>query len=211
MIETSSGELVDFSSLAQWFDTGRPINLDLTYQGRERMVLILQTDSNLFCPMKTIEFWFKFQPNVPIDNNPGLIQIMSRQQKRRQAISRTNRGSLRMPVCVARPQRVNILTGGLSSQQGQVIHVMTLPCSYRQLLRPGVGVTKAPFVNFSMKNIFDLAKVPVIFFVSHSYLTGVTAVKLRRHQPNINVLFNSLREFWQCWKIRKITEQGKLA
>ena len=36
-----------------------------------------------------------------------------------------------------------------------------------------VGVTKAPFVNFSVSKIFDLAKVPATFFESHSYLTGV--------------------------------------
>ena len=55
----------------------------------------------------------------------------------------------------------------------------------------GVGVTKAPFANFSVSKIFDLAKVPVRFLESHSYLTGVTAAELRRHQPNINVIFNS--------------------
>ena len=55
----------------------------------------------------------------------------------------------------------------------------------------GVGVTKAPFVNFSVSKIFDCAKVTVRFDVSHSYLTGVTAAELRRHLSNINVLFNS--------------------
>ena len=29
---------------------------------------------------------------------------------------------------------------------------------------PGMGVTKAPFVNISVSKIFDLAKVPVRFF-----------------------------------------------
>ena len=57
--------------------------------------------------------------------------------------------------------------------------------------RCGVGVTKAPFVNFSVSIFFDLAKVPVRFPESHSYLTGVTAAALRRHLPNINVIFNS--------------------
>ena len=55
---------------------------------------------------------------------------------------------------------------------------------------PGVGVTKAPFVNFSVSKIFDLAKVPVIFFESLSYLTGITAAQLRRYLSNINVIFN---------------------
>ena len=55
----------------------------------------------------------------------------------------------------------------------------------------GVGVTKAPFANFSVSKIFSLAKVPVRFPESHSYLTGVTAAELRRHLPNTNVIFNS--------------------
>ena len=54
--------------------------------------------------------------------------------------------------------------------------------------RPGMGVTK---VYFSVSKIFDLAKVPVRFFESHSYLTGVTADELRWHLPNIKVIFNS--------------------
>ena len=55
----------------------------------------------------------------------------------------------------------------------------------------GVGVTKAPFVNFSVSRIFDLAKVPVRLFASHSYLTGVTAAELRQHLSNMNVIYNS--------------------
>ena len=48
--------------------------------------------------------------------------------------------------------------------------------------RTGVGVTEAPFANFSVSKIFDLEKLPVRFPESHSYLTGVTAA---------NVIFNS--------------------
>ena len=55
----------------------------------------------------------------------------------------------------------------------------------------GVGVTKTLFVNFSVSILFDLTKVPVRLFASHSYLTGVTAAELRQHLPNINVIFNS--------------------
>ena len=51
-------------------------------------------------------------------------------------------------------------------------------------VRPGVGVTKAPFVNFSVSTILDLAKIPITFFESHSYLTGVAAAELRRHLSN---------------------------
>ena len=76
---------------------------------------------------------------------------------------------------------------------------------------PGVRVTKAQFVNFSVSKIFDLSKVHLKLFESHLYLTGATAAELRRHLPNINVIFNSKRVFWQCWKFRKITERRKLA
>ena len=77
--------------------------------------------------------------------------------------------------------------------------------------RTGVGVTKAPFVNFSTSEIFDLAKEHLKLFESHWYLTGATAAELRRHLPNINLIFNSQHVFWHCWKIRKITERRKLA
>ena len=75
----------------------------------------------------------------------------------------------------------------------------------------GVGFAKAPFVNFSISKIFDLAKVHLKLFESHLYLTGATAAELRRHLPNINLIFSSQHMFWHCWKIRKITERGKLA
>ena len=55
---------------------------------------------------------------------------------------------------------------------------------------PGVGVTKAPFVNFSGSEIFDLAKIPLRLFLSQIYLTGATAAELRRHLTNINVIFH---------------------
>ena len=56
---------------------------------------------------------------------------------------------------------------------------------------PGVGVTKALFVNFSLSKMIDLAQVPVTFFESHSYFTGVTAAELRQHLSNMNMIFNS--------------------
>ena len=58
-------------------------------------------------------------------------------------------------------------------------------------ITPGVGVTKAPFVNFSASKLFDPAKVPARLFASHSYLTGVTAAELRQHLSNMNVIYNS--------------------
>ena len=52
-----------------------------------------------------------------------------------------------------------------------------------------MGVTKAPFINFSVNKIFDLAKVPVGLVESGSYLTGISAAELRRYLSNINVIF----------------------
>ena len=49
---------------------------------------------------------------------------------------------------------------------------------------PEVGVTKAPFVNFSVRKIFNPAKAHVRIFKSHPYLTDVTQAKLQRHLPN---------------------------
>ena len=64
--------------------------------------------------------------------------------------------------------------------------------SYRyHIIGPGVGITKAPFVNFSVSNIFHLVKVPLRLFKSHLYLTGATTAELRRHLSNINMIFNS--------------------
>ena len=48
----------------------------------------------------------------------------------------------------------------------------------------GVGVTKAPFVNFSVNKMFDLSKVPVGFFESLPYLTGITAAELKNSENN---------------------------
>ena len=59
------------------------------------------------------------------------------------------------------------------------------------LFSSGVGVTKAPFVDFSASKIFDLAKVPLRVFESRLYLTGATAAELRRHLPNMNVIYKS--------------------
>ena len=42
---------------------------------------------------------------------------------------------------------------------------------------PRVEVTKAPFVHFSVREIFDRAKVHVRFFKSHPYVTDVMSIK----------------------------------
>ena len=69
--------------------------------------------------------------------------------------------------------------------------VVTIMTELGPVYESGVGVTKAPFVNFSVSRIFDLAKVPVRLFASHSYLTGVTAAELRQHLSNMKVIYNS--------------------
>ena len=53
-----------------------------------------------------------------------------------------------------------------------------------------MGVTKAPFVNFSVKENFALVKERGRLFKSHPHLTDITAAKLRRHLSKINVVFN---------------------
>ena len=58
------------------------------------------------------------------------------------------------------------------------------------VVQSGMGVTKAPFVNFSVSKVLNLSKVPHKLFESHLYLTGATAAELRRHLSNINVIFN---------------------
>ena len=70
-------------------------------------------------------------------------------------------------------------------------YVICLVSSQFHPYTSGVGVTKAPFVNFSVSKIFDLAKVHVRFLESHSYLTSVPAAQLRWHLSNINAIFNS--------------------
>ena len=63
-------------------------------------------------------------------------------------------------------------------------YIMSIKSQVESLHR--VGVTKAPFVNFSRSKIFDLAKVPVRLFESHSYFIIVTIAELRSHQWNMN-------------------------
>ena len=49
---------------------------------------------------------------------------------------------------------------------------------------------QSPFVNFSVRKIFILAKVP-LGFESHLYLTDASAAEMRRHLLHTNVIFNS--------------------
>ena len=56
------------------------------------------------------------------------------------------------------------------------------------------GVSKAPFVNFSVSKILSPAKVDRRLVESRLYLTGAAA-ELRRHLSNIEVIFSSQRVF----------------
>ena len=67
---------------------------------------------------------------------------------------------------------------------------LVLQLSLPNPLKPCVGVTKFPFVNFSVSKMFDFAKAPVKLFESHSYLTCVTEAELRWHLLNTNAIVN---------------------
>ena len=49
----------------------------------------------------------------------------------------------------------------------------------------GVGVTKDPFVDCSVSEIFELAKVPLRLLESHSYLTDATAATPAKYKRDI--------------------------
>ena len=61
---------------------------------------------------------------------------------------------------------------------------------------PGVGVTKAPFVNFSTSKIFSLAKVPFRLFESRLYLTGATAAELWQYIADSKVHGANMGPIW---------------
>ena len=54
-----------------------------------------------------------------------------------------------------------------------------------------ICVTRPQWVNCSVSTIFELVKVSVRFFESHSYLTGVTAAELQQHLSKTKLIFNS--------------------
>ena len=82
---------------------------------------------------------------------------------------------------------------------------------YPRLLcsQPGVGITKGPFANFPVSKFSILQKYLFNYF-NHIHVKQVSP-QLRRHLPNISVIFFTERVFWRFWKIRKITEWRKLA
>ena len=83
--------------------------------------------------------------------------------------------------------RVNILQCH-SHAGGYRVNINTLQChSHAGGYKAGVGgtCTKALFINFSLREISDLAKIVIRVFKSHSNLTGVTAFYL----SNMNAIF----------------------
>ena len=62
--------------------------------------------------------------------------------------------------------------------------------------RPGVEITKVPFVNFSVRETFDLAKTHIKILKSHPHLTDFTAaasVKYNRDIPQITSILINLK------------------
>ena len=107
-----------------------------------------------------------------------------------------------------RPNRVGLFSVSLTNKWWLRSELMVF------ILRDGLGGfanSPSPFINFPLKKPYDFAKVPVISFESHSYWTVVSAVALRWHLSNMNVIFNRWTVSWQCWEIGKITERRKLA
>ena len=66
------------------------------------------------------------------------------------------------------------------------MHIHLCLCMY-VCIRSWVGVTKTPFINFSISKNFDPPKVPARFFESQTE----SQAELRRHLSNINMIFNS--------------------
>ena len=69
----------------------------------------------------------------------------------------------------------------------------------------GLGDTKGLMLNFSVRKNLNLGRIPIRFFESHSYLTGVSADKLQRHLSNINMLLNNVliilnKTVTECWQ-----------
>ena len=103
-------------------------------------------------------------------------------------IQRTNDGARVVPhACQVSPHSTS---SGPSNQPSDHPRTHRGELARRTIYGTGMGVTKAPFVNFSVSKIFVVAKVPLRLFESHLYLTGATAAELRRHLSNINAIFD---------------------
>ena len=61
---------------------------------------------------------------------------------------------------------------------------------------PGMEVTKALLVNFWIKEKIYFAKLLVLSYETHYYLSKVTTAKLQLHLSNMNAIFNRQPGFW---------------
>ena len=73
----------------------------------------------------------------------------------------------------------------------------------RDIRSSGEGVTTVPFVDFSVREIFELSKVHVRFFKSHPYFRDAAAAKLQRHLSIMNMIFYRQPVFWWLLKLGK--------
>ena len=122
-------------------------------------------NENVYIPIKIS---LKFVPQGPINNIPELVQIMAWRRPGDKPLSGPMMVRLLTHICVTRPQWVKLMK--------YVCTVLECKHSVRVVLRfpvvpylvahgqtTWVGVTRAPFVDFSASKISNLAKVPLRF------------------------------------------------
>ena len=67
------------------------------------------------------------------------------------------------------------------------------------------GVTKALFINFPFKEMFNIETIPISLFESFPYLIGITAAELWRHLSDMNMIFSHVE---QCFDNAKNLENN---
>ena len=128
----------------------------------------------------SIKVSLQFIPKGPINNIPALVQIMAWCRVGAKPLSETMMVILPAHICVTWPQWVILCLITYSWWWMVLMRFQyfrqTSETSYCHVSFPpdlvGRG-TKVMFVHFSVSKILNNAKVPVSFFESHSYLTGV--------------------------------------
>ena len=122
-----------------------------------------------------INISLKFVPKGQIKNIPSLVQIMAWRRPGDKPLFEPMLVNLVTHICITRPQWVN---------NGRHVGFGLLQ----------ICLLISPLWKFLMMKkyllIFDDEKIPVMFFESLPYLTGVTALELWRHLSNTNVIFN---------------------